>query len=195
MADDAATPGGEPAEEEAEQAGVAADVADAPPTKPPIPAERMALVAGLIGAVVLAALVGWLGFRAHEANTLEAQRNLFVQTARQAAVNISTIDYEHAGTDAQRILDSATGKFYDSFSHRMQSYIDNATRMRSKLVGAVIEAGLESQNGDAGRVLVAVTVKSSDLGQAQPEPQVWRMRITVQKMGDVAKVSDFEIVS
>lgn len=177
MADDAAAPGG------------------VPPTKPTIPAERIALVAGVVGAAVLAALVGWLGFRAYEANTIEAQRNLFVQAARQAAVNLSTVDYEHAGADAQRILDSATGKFYDSFSRRTQSYIDNATQTRSKTTGAIIDAGLESQTGDVGRVLVAVTVRSSDPRQAEQEPQFWRMRITVQKTGDIAKVSDVEFVS
>jgi Mce-associated membrane protein len=176
-------------------AGLGAEAGDVSPTKPPMPAERIALVAGLIGAAVLAALVGWLGFRVYEASTIEAQRNLFVQAARQGAVSLSTVDYEHAGADAQRILDSATGKFYDSFSHRMQSYIDNATRTRSKLVGSVTEAGLESQTRQAGRVLVAVTVRSSDPRQAEQEPQFWRMRITVQKMGDVAKVSGVEFVS
>lgn len=161
-------------------------------TKLPGPAERTALIAGLIGAAVLAALVGWLGFRAYEAHTIEAQRNVFVQTARQAAVNLSTVDYEHAADDAQRILDSATGKFYDSFSHRKQSYIDNATQTRSKQTGAVIDAGLESQTRNAGRVLVAVAVR--DASRAEQEPQFWRMRITVQKTGDVGKVSDVEFV-
>ena len=68
-----------------------------------------------------------------------------------------------------------------------QAYIDNATRTRLRLLGTVTDAGLESQNGDQGRVLVAVTVKSADPAQ---EPRFLRMRLTVQKMGDVAKVSD-----
>ena len=67
-------------------------------------------------------------------SNLEAQRNLFVQTARDGATNLLTVDYQHADADAQRILASATGKFYDSFSRRKQSYIDNARRMQSQLV-------------------------------------------------------------
>jgi Mce-associated membrane protein len=164
-------------------------------TKRPISVERIALVAGLLVGAVLAGLVGWLGFRVYEADSIQAQRNLFVQAARQGAVNLSTVDYEHADADAQRILDSATGKFYDSFSHRTQSYIENAKRTRSKLVGTVIEAGLQSQTGDLGRVLVAVTVKSSDPAQAEQEPALWRMQITVQKTGNVGKVSDVVFVS
>jgi Mce-associated membrane protein len=110
-------------------------------------------------------------------------------------VNLSTVDYEHADADAQRILDSATGKFYDSFSRRSRSYIENAKRTRSKLVGTVTDAGLQSQTGDLGRVLVAETVRSSDPAQAGQEPQFWRMQITVQKIGDAAKVSDVVFVS
>jgi Mce-associated membrane protein len=154
----------------------------------------MALLAGLVVGVVLAGLVGWLGFRAYEAHNLDTQRNLFVRAASQGAANLLTVDYQHADADAQRILNSATGKFYDSFSRRKQSYIDNAKRTRSQLVGTVTDAGLESRNGDQGRVLVAVTVKSSDPAQTHQEPHFWRIRVTVQKTGDVAKVSDVVFV-
>lgn len=176
MPDDASASGGEPAEE-----------------SPAV--ERIALVAGLTAGAVLAGLVGWLGFRAYEAHTIEGHRDMFVQAARQVAVNLSTVDYRHVDADAQRVLDSATGKFYDSFSHRKQSYIDHARRTHSQSVGAVTDAGLESQTGDQGRVLVAVTVRPSNPAQAEQEPQYWRMRVTVRKMGEAAKVSDVEFVS
>jgi Mce-associated membrane protein len=196
MPDDAATPCGTPSEErQAGSAEAPAGVEDVTPTKRPIAVERIALVAGLIVGAILAVLVGWLGFRVYEADTIQAQRNLLVQAARQGAVNLSTVDYEHADADAQRILDSATGKFYENFSHRRQSYIENAKRTRSKLVGTVTEAGLQTQSGDLGRVLVAVTVRSSDPAQADQEPALWRMQITVQKTGSVGKVSDVVFVS
>jgi Mce-associated membrane protein len=202
MPDDAAPPGGESSEQrqtgKTENVDAAAEaVADVTPATCSIPIERVALVAGLIVGTVLAGLVGWLGFRVYEADAIEAQRSLFVQTARQGAVNLSTIDYEHADADAQRILDSATGKFYDNFSHRMQSYVENAKRTRSKLAGSVIDAGLQSQTGDRGRVLVAVTVRSSsaDPAQVEQQPALWRMQITVQKTDNVGKISDVVFVS
>ncbi len=165
------------------------------PIQPATQVERIALIAGLIAGVVLAGLVGWLSFRTYEAHNLEAQRDLFVQAASQGAANLSTVDYQHADADAQRILDSATGKFADSFSRRKQSYIDNAKRTRWRSLGEVTDAGLESVTGDQGRVLVAVTVKSADPAQAEQEPRFLRMRITVQKVGDGAKVSDVAFVS
>lgn len=154
----------------------------------------MALVAGLVVGVVLAGLVGWLGFRAYEAHHLDAQRNLFVRAASQGAANLLTVDYQHADADAQRILDSATGKFYASFARRKQSYIDDAKRTRSQLVATVTDAGLESRNGDQGVVLVAATVKSSDPAQTHQEPHFWRIRVTVRQTGDVGKVSDVVFV-
>jgi Mce-associated membrane protein len=187
MPDDAAVSGGEP--------DGPVDVLFIRPIQPAGQVERIALVAGLIAGAVLAGLVGWLSFRTYEAQNREAQRDLFLQTAQQVAVNLSTVDYQHAEADAQRILDSATGKFADNFSHRKQSYIDTAKRTRWKSLGGVTDAGLESQTGDQGRVLVAVTVKSADPAQAQQEPQFVRMRVTVQKIGDVAKVSDVAFVS
>jgi Mce-associated membrane protein len=199
MPDDAVPPGEEPCVERqpgnAEGADAAADVADVVSTKRPIPVERITLAAGLLVGAVLAGLVGWLGFRVYEADAIQAQRNVFVQVARQGAVNLSTVDHEHPEADAQRILDSATGKFHDNFSHRMQSYIDNAKRMQAKLVGTVIEAGLQSQVGDLGRVLVAVKVQSSGPAQADQEPVLWRMQITVQKTGNAGKIADVVFVS
>jgi Mce-associated membrane protein len=183
MPDDAVTAGGE--------SDATADVVYLRPAQRPAQVERFALVTGLIAGVVLAGLVGWLGFRTYEAQHREAQRDLFVRTAQDVAVNLSSVDHEHADADARRIADAATGGFADNFARRRQAYIDNATRTRSRMLGTVTDAGLESQQGNQGRVLVAVTVKSADPRQ---EPQYLRMRVTVQTMGDVAKVSDVAFV-
>jgi len=42
--------------------------------------------------------------------------------------------------------------------------------------------------------LVAVTVKTSNAGAPEQAPRAWRMRISVQKVGDEAKVSNVEFV-
>jgi Mce-associated membrane protein len=186
----------------ADDAAVAGPVAESQALKSesaggrrPVAAARMALLAGLIAAVVLAGLVGWLGFRAYQAHQAKAQRNLFVEVARRSAVDLTTFDYEHADADVQRILDSATGTFYDNLSHRSGPIAEIVKETGSKSAGTVAEAGLEFQTGDVGQVLVAVTVKSANPSQAQQEPQIWRMRITVQKIGDEGKVSNVAFVS
>ena len=50
----------------------------------------------------------------------------------------------------------------------------------------------ESENG--AEVLVAVTVKTSNAGVPEQAPRAWRMRITVEKVGDQAKVSNVRFV-
>lgn len=207
MADDAAAPEGELSEPttEADREAIEEDaieeeaieesepVAEAPPGRR-ISADRLPLVIGLAVVVVLAGLVGWLGFRAYQSHQADEQRKLFLQVGRQGALNLTTIDFQQADTDVQRILDGATGQFYDDFSQRSQPFVDVVKRAQSKSVGTVTEAGLESQSGDEAQVLVAVTVKTSNAGAAEQEPRAWRMRLSVQKVGDEAKVSNVEFV-
>lgn len=169
------------------------DVVYVVPDPPPAQVVRSALVAALTAAVALAGLVGWLGFRTYRAERNEAQRDLFVRTAQDVAVNLSTVDFEHVDADAQRIMDLAVGAFADSFAQHKQTYIINAKQAKTRSLGTVTDAGLESQNGDQGSVLVAVTVKSAEAGERAA--QYFRMRIAVQKVGDGAKVSDVAFVS
>ncbi len=171
------------------------DAADQKPAKPRMSHVRLATIAGLVAVLALGGLTGWLGFRAYESRQAQDQRNLFLQVGRQGALNLTSIDWQHADTDVQRILDSATGTFYDDFQKRAQSFVDVVKQAQSKSVGTISEAGVESESGDEAQVLVAVTVKTSNAGAPEQEPRAWRMRIAVQKVGDDdAKVSNVEFV-
>lgn len=221
MADDAATPEGAvsesaaKAEDSADKATSATsdlpesaesvedtaediDVAEAENTSADVVKERshvaLALIAGLVLVLALGGLTGWLGFRAYQSKQVDDQRKVFLQVGRQGALNLTTIDFEHADADVQRILDSATGTFYDDFQKRAGPFVEVVKQAKSKSVGAVTEAGLESETDNEAQVLVAVTVKTSNAGAAEQQPRLWRMRITVEKMGDDVKVSNVEFV-
>lgn len=155
---------------------------------------RLALAVGVATIVALAALVGWLGYRAYETHDAQQQRQLFLQVGRQGALNLTTIDYTKVDADVQRILDSSTGTFHDDFQKRSGPFIDVVKQAQSKSVGAITEAGLESEQGDQAQVLVAVTVKTSMAGVDEEQPRAWRMRMTVQRVGDGAKVANVEFV-
>jgi Mce-associated membrane protein len=170
------------------------DYDEAAPAKSPMSHVRLATIAGLVLVVALAALTGWLGFRTYESHKADEQSKLFLQVGRQGALNLTSIDWEHADADVQRILDSATGTFYDDFQKRSQPFVAVVKQAQSKSVGTIAEAGLESESGDGAQVLVAVTVKTSNAGAPEQAPRAWRMRISVQKVGDEAKVSNVEFV-
>lgn len=162
--------------------------------KRPTSSLRLALVAGLIGVVALGGLSGWLGYRAYQSHQTQSDRELFLQVARQGALNLTTIDFEHADSDIQRILDSATGQFHDDFAQRAKPFVEVVKQAQSKSVGTIAEAGLESVSGDEAQAIVAVTVNTSNLGAPEQQPRSWRMRLTVQKVGQDVKVSNVGFV-
>jgi Mce-associated membrane protein len=192
-----ATSAGEDTSDEAEgEADYDEEASDeeAAPAKPRMSHVKLATIAGLALVVALAGLTGWLGFRTYQSHQAEEQRNLFLQVGRQGALNLTTIDWEHADQDVQRILDSATGTFYDDFQKRAQPFVEVVKQAQSKSVGTISEAGLESETDDGAQVLVAVQVKTSNAGAPEQAPRAWRMRISVQKVDDQAKVSNVEFV-
>jgi Mce-associated membrane protein len=165
------------------------------PADSPAPSVRRAVLLGSAIVVSLSVLVGWLGFRAYQAHQEQALQSQLLQAARQGALNLTTIDWQHAEADMQRILDGATGQFHDEFTSRSQPFIEVVKQAKSTSVGTITEAGLESQESGHARVLVAVAVKTSNAGAPEQDPRAWRMRITVQKDGDQAKVSNVEFVA
>ncbi|MGB3325654.1 MAG: Mce protein [Mycolicibacterium fortuitum] len=155
---------------------------------------RAAMVVGAITVVALAGVAGWLGLRAYDSRQTAEQQNLLLQVGKQGAINLTTIDYQRAEADVQRILDSATGTFYDDFSRRSQPFIEVVKKAQAKSVGTVIDAGIESETDDEAQVLVAIGVKTTNAGAAEPEPRSWRMRITVSRLGEGPKVSNVAFV-
>jgi Mce-associated membrane protein len=183
-------------EEALDEEALDKEVADeeAAPAKPPMSHVRLATIAGLVAVVALAALTGWLGYRTYQSHQAEEERNLFLQVGRQGALNLTSIDWQQADANVQRILESATGTFYDDFQKRAQPFVEVVKQAQSKSVGTISEAGLESVSDNGAQVLVAVTVKTSNAGAPEQQPRAWRMRISVQKVGDEAKVSNVEFV-
>jgi Mce-associated membrane protein len=186
--------------DEAEDYDAAVDDEDEDASEDAAPVEvlrshvRLATMVGVAVVVAVGATVGWLGFRAYQSHQAQEQRQLFLQVGRQCALNLTTIDWQHADADVQRVLDSATGQFYDQFSKRKQPFIEVLKKAQSKSVGTITEAGLESDSGDKAQVLVAASIKTSNLGADDQPPREWRMRISVEKSGDEVKISNVAFV-
>src|SRR3984885_15536769 len=98
------------------------------------------IAVGVAIIVALLGLGGWLGFRGHQDDQVQAQRNLYVQVARQTAINLTTIDYSEVDADIKRVLDSATGAFHDEFQNRSQPFVEVVKKVQSKSEGTISEA-------------------------------------------------------
>lgn len=151
-------------------------------------------IVGVVLVVALAALTGWLGYDFYQVHHEQQRRAMFVDTARLGATNLTSIDWEHAEDDVQRVLDTSAGKFYDDFEKRSKSFLEVVKQIKSKSVGTVTSSGLESYSDDKADVLVSVTVRSTNAGVPEQTPQVWRMVLTVQDIEGKAKVSNVEFI-
>jgi Mce-associated membrane protein len=160
----------------------------------PMSPVRLAMVVGVIAILAATSVAGWLAYRQHQARQAQHQNELLIRVGRQGALNLTTIDWQHADSDVRRILDSATGSFYDDFAKRSKPFIEVLKKAQSKSVGTVTETGIESQSGDEALVMVAVSVVTSNVGEPEAEPRHWRMRISVKKVGDDAKISNVAFV-
>lgn len=156
-------------------------------------AARLALIVVLVTLATLFALVGWLGFQTYEVVNDQHQRAQFLAAGRDGATRLTTISPENAEAEVKKILDSSTGPFHEDFQKRSPSFIEMVERMQSKTEGTVIEAGLESVNGNQADVLLAISVKTS-LAGAEAPARLWRMRISVQRVGTTEKVSNVQYV-
>jgi Mce-associated membrane protein len=216
MADDAAAPEGELSEATpVDTPSASADATESPETDAGVPPDpddaepsavlspddgsgsalKLATIIGLVTVLAAAGLAGWFGFRAYQDHQTGQQRALFLQVGRQAAINLTTIDYQQADADVQRILESATDSFYDDFAKRSQPFVEVVKQAQSKSTGEVTAAGVESMDAGAAQILVAVTVKTSNAGAADQPPRAWRMRVDVKQTGkNEAKVSNVEFV-
>jgi Mce-associated membrane protein len=153
------------------------------------------MVFGCSIVVAMAALLGWSAICAQQSHRGLAQQSQYLQVARQGALNLTTIDWQHAEADVRRILDGAAGEFRDDFAKRSQPFIDLVKQGKAKTVGTITAAGLESESANSARALVAVSVQTSNDGAPDQEPHVWRMRIDVSRIGGEVKVSNVGFVA
>ncbi len=206
---EAATQDGGPLRDgdEAPEATLSADAADHDDAEAVLDEERnevpsgrrinpavQAIGVGLAVVVALATLAGWFEYRAYTSHQRADRRAEYISAGIQEAVNLTTVDWQQPDKDVQRILDGATGQFYDEFSQRDQPFVDVVKQTQAKTVGSVTAAGLESESPDSANVLVAVNVKTETAAQPKQSPRNWRMRLIVQRVSGQLKVAKVEFV-
>lgn len=160
----------------------------------PWSAVRVASVLGAVAVVAVGSVVGWLGYETYQDREQAQLRALFIQVGRQGALNLTTLDWQTADADVQRILDSAVDPFHAEFAQRQVEFIAVMQAMQSSTTGEITEAGLETFDGEHGEVLVSVNVNTSVAAAPDQPMRYWRMRIDVQRVDDGAKVSNVEFV-
>jgi predicted Ser/Thr protein kinase len=157
---------------------------------------RTATVLPALLAILLVAAATFAGIEAARAHGSAPAPSWqpYVEAAKTMAQDLTTINYQSVDADMQRILDNATGAYYDDFSKRSEPFKQVVRDAQSVSTGTVTGAGLESLNGAQAQVLVAVSVKTTNAGKPDQQAHSWRMRITVNKTGGQYKTSNTEFV-
>lgn len=177
------------------------------PTPPPLPATayarktRRRWPAVLVPLVLVALLAGAIGFAATQIlrpgpvpSTAPPRWQPYVDAAGQFTVVMTSLDWQAAERDVQRVLDASTGEFRTEFEARSADFIQVVKDSKVKTEGTVTGAALDSIEGNSVYALVAATSKVTNSAGASEEPRSWRLRVRVEKVGDSYKASKVEFV-
>ncbi|MGB7235328.1 MAG: hypothetical protein WBD41_05020 [Rhodococcus sp. (in: high G+C Gram-positive bacteria)] len=129
-----------------------------------------------------------------QSNATMALEQRYLQAARQGVLDLTTISAATVDDDVARVLERSTGTFRDQFEERSDDFVAVAQQADVTATGSITEAGIESADGNAARVLVSATSSVTNSSGAQEEPRVWRLRITLENGGGSILMSDVEFV-
>jgi Mce-associated membrane protein len=137
---------------------------------------------------------GYMMWQRHETTQRNQRTANFVAGARQGVVNLTSMDFNKAKEDVQRVIDSSTGQFRDDFQARAKDFTTVVEQSKVVTQGTVNAAAVQSINGDYALVLVAATSHITNAAGAKDEPRNWRLKVTVKNDGGQYKMSSVEFI-
>lgn len=151
-----------------------------------------AAVIALICAFVAAS--GYMMWERHQTSERNQRIANFLAAARQGVVNMTSLDFNKAKEDVQRVIDSSTGQFRDDFQQRAKDFTTVVEQSKVVTQGTVNAAAVQSIDGNSALVLVAATSRITNAAGAKDEPRNWRLKVTVTDEGGQYKMSKLEFV-
>jgi Mce-associated membrane protein len=157
---------------------------DAPADSAPLPRRitpRRALAALVALAAVAAVVFGilWVLTLNSGSLALARDRDAVLVDARQAAINLNTLDFKNVDAGLDLWEQSSTGPALDEFRQNRAAYAKAVTDSKRSTVATVPDAAVSELDERAGvaRVLVGVDVTVTPDGQA---PVVTRQRLQLE---------------
>lgn len=159
---------------------------------------KLGWAAAVVAVISLIGLLGSGGFyfyHDNQANTLAERRADYVQTAKQAVLNLTNIKDDSAAQDIDRVLAVSSGQLQQEYSARKDAYAKVVEQAKVKASGEIIEAALESSDDHTARVLVAAKQTLTNAGSPDPQQRYYRFRITVTRDNGHTTASQVEFVA
>jgi Mce-associated membrane protein len=160
-----------------------------------VPNARLALITVSVVAIVgLLGASGWMAWQHQHVVKKQQRAAAFIATARQGVINLTSLDFNKAKEDVQRVLDIATGEFKDDFQKRAEDFAAVVKDSKAVTEGSVTATAVESMNNDSAVVLVLTNERVTNIAGAKDQPRTFRFRVSVVHDGDDLKVSKVEFV-
>ncbi|OBH89552.1 hypothetical protein [Mycobacterium sp. E2989] len=150
--------------------------------------------AAIVLIVAFTAASGYMMWNRHETVERNQRAANFIAGARQGVVNLTSMDFNKAKEDVQRVIDSSTGQFRDDFQARAKDFTTVVEQSKVVTQGTVNAAAVQSINGDFALVLVAATSHITNAAGAKDEPRNWRLKVTVKDEAGQYKMSNVEFI-
>ena len=161
---------------------------------PSLSLSAISRAAAIILICALGAATGYMMWHDHEASERAQRAANFVAGARQGIINMTSLDFNRAKDDVQRVIDSSTGQFRDDFQQRAKDFASVVEQSKVVTQGTVSSAALESMDEHSASVLILATSKITNAAGAKDEPRVFRLRVTVTEDGGQFKMSKVDFV-
>ncbi|MGQ0776069.1 MAG: hypothetical protein ACT4NY_16875 [Pseudonocardiales bacterium] len=138
----------------------------------------LAVLIGLTAVALVFILLGLVfGWRLIQSDTVQARREVVLQTARQAADNLTTINYRTADRDVQELLDASIEEFPAQFGISGPAFVDVVKQTKLVSTSEITSAGIERVDEQTARVLVAVKASVSDAATPRGTQRNYRMGV------------------
>jgi Mce-associated membrane protein len=155
-------------------------------------AAKLAAIALILGFAWLSA---YMTLEHRDATQRRQREDAFVAAAKQGTIDMTSLDFNTARADVQRLIDTTTGEFRDDFQQRADDFAGVVAQSKAITEGTVDEAAIDSVDGNSAAVLILATsrITNSPPGKDEP-PRTWRLRVTVTEVGGRYKMSKVEYV-
>ncbi|MCD2107918.1 mammalian cell entry protein [Rhodococcus erythropolis] len=145
--------------------------------------------------VLLIGLLGILWSGHSRVDDRQDERTAFIQAARQAVLNLTTISADSVESDVERLRASTTGAFLDDFDTRVDAFTSVVKQSSVTTTGEIIAVGIESIDGDVARLLVRAQSKVTNASGAESEDRNWRLRVTMSRSENRILMSGVDFVA
>lgn len=157
---------------------------------------RLAIGVGLSILVIVGSLTGsgYIVWKHHEASQQRERAAEFTAAARQGVVELTSLDFNKAKEDVQRIIDNSVGEFRSDFESKSGDFIKVVQDSKVITKGTVRGAAVESMSADSAVVLIAAISEVTNATGGKLEPRSWRLSVTVTRDNGQIKLSKVEFV-